>query len=180
MPIIPYPVVPTTTEGFGPCAAWDPIWCVELPTASAEISGYAVQMATEILWARSGMRYDQCTFAIRPCSQNCWNNSGWPYGEQWWQLGTLYPQPALIQGNWYNLTCGSCSGSCSCTALYEIMLPVVYIKGILNVASHPNTRQPASSKGLCGDARTKTTRINTSRRMRYTLLSRALHSRATS
>lgn len=123
MPVVPYPVVPLATDGFGPCAAWEPIWCVELPTSSAAISGHAVEMATEILWARTGMRYDQCTLKIRPCRQDCWNESGWPYGDQWWQLGTLYPQPALIQGNWYNLTCGSCSGTCSCASLSEILLP---------------------------------------------------------
>lgn len=122
MPVIPEnPPAPNVLDGFGPCEAWEPIWCVELPTASAAISGHAVQMATEILWARTGMIFDQCTLTIRPCRQDCWGNDGWPGG--WWQLGAPYPMPALINGSWYNITCGSCSGDCSCTTVSEILLP---------------------------------------------------------
>lgn len=126
MPVIPLPSSipsPSDAEGFGPCAAWEPIWCVDLPTSASEISGHAVQMATEILWARSGMKFDQCTLTIRPCRQDCWGGGEFPYGGFWWQMGTLYPQPALINGNWYNLTCGSCTGDCSCATLSEILLP---------------------------------------------------------
>lgn len=122
MPVIPLPsdlpAPAPSSEGFGPCAPWDPIWCVELPTGSEEVSGSALQMATEILWAKSGMRYDQCSITIRPCRQDCFNGSG-----LWWEFGTLYPQPALIAGNWYNLTCGSCTDGCSCTTVQEIILP---------------------------------------------------------
>lgn len=123
MPVIPLPSIPAPSgaEGFGPCAAWEPIWCVDLPTAAAEISGHAVTMATEILWARSGMRFDQCVLTVRPCRQDCFDAGN--YGGFWWQLGTLYPQPALINGNWYNLTCGSCTDGCSCATVSEILLP---------------------------------------------------------
>lgn len=123
MPVIPLPSIPSPSgsEGFGPCAAWEPIWCVDLPTSATEISGHAVQMATEILWARSGMRYDQCMLTVRPCRQDCFDAGN--FGGFWWQLGTTYPTPALISGNWYNLTCGSCSGDCSCTTVSEILLP---------------------------------------------------------
>jgi len=123
MPVIPLPSIPSPSgsEGFGPCAAWEPIWCVDLPISAAEVSGHAVQMATEILWARSGMRFDQCALTIRPCRQDCFEAGGW--GGFWWQLGTMYPQPALIRGNWYNLTCGNCSGDCSCSTVSEILLP---------------------------------------------------------
>lgn len=123
MPVLPSPMIDTTSVFFGPCQAWEPIWCVDLPSGSEGISGFAVQMATEILWAKTGMRYDQCTLKIRPCRQDCWSGGQWPWGGQWWQLGTLYPQPALISGNWYNLTCGPCGDNCSCTTLSEITLP---------------------------------------------------------
>lgn len=122
MPVSPLPV-PSISSGFGPCEPWEPIWCVNLSTAAAAISGTAVQQATEILWARTGMVFDQCTFTVRPCRQDCWGSSDWPYGGYWWQMNTLYPQPALINGTWYNLTCGSCPGDCSCTTVSQITLP---------------------------------------------------------
>ena len=34
-----------------------------------------------------------------------------------------YPQPALVGGLWFNLTCGSCAGGCSCTPVSEVRLP---------------------------------------------------------
>lgn len=127
MPVIPLPggITPTPGmgDGFGPCEPWEPIWCVDLPTGSEAISGHAVQMATEILWAKTGMRYDQCSLTIRPCRSDCFGGATWPFGGFWWEVGTLYPQPALINGNWYNLTCGACSGGCSCTVVHEIVLP---------------------------------------------------------
>lgn len=125
MPVIPLPsqTPAPSVEGFGPCSAWEPIWCADLPTGSEEISGSALMMATEILWARTGMQFDACSLTIRPCRQDCWDGGAFPYGGYWWQMGGLYPQPALINGNWYNLTCGSCSGDCSCAMLSEIVLP---------------------------------------------------------
>lgn len=128
MPVIPLPgdIPPPAPsgDGFGPCGAWEPIWCEPLPTGSEEISGSMLMMATEILWAKTGMRYDQCSITIRPCADSCWGGGSWPFGGgYWWEVGTLYPQPALIAGNWYNLACGSCSDSCSCTVIHEIILP---------------------------------------------------------
>lgn len=125
MPVIPSPPqFPTGAAGFGPCAAWTPIWCVELSTEAAAISGVAVQMATEILWAKSGMRYDQCSLSIRPCRRSCFGD-GWPFSGQWWEFGTSqsYPTPAFFNGNWYNLTCGDCTDGCSCTRVEQILLP---------------------------------------------------------
>lgn len=174
MPVVSMPVVPTATDGFGPCEPWDPIWCVELPTGSEAVSGSALMMATEILWARTGMIFDQCTFTIRPCRQDCWETSGWPYGNFWWQFGTLYPQPALINGNWYNLTCGACAGNCSCVSLYEILLPgpitkVNQVKVDGNVLSTSEYRLDDWRKlvrinnmwPLCNDLNKNDTEVNT-------------------
>lgn len=124
MPVIPSPpAFPTGESGFGPCAAWEPIWCIDLPTGSEEISGTMIAAATEILWAKSGMRYDQCELTIRPCRRSCWGEA-WPFGGgQWWEFGTPYPAPALINGNWYNITCGDCTDGCSCTRVEQILLP---------------------------------------------------------
>lgn len=115
------PPFPSDSTGFGPCGPWDPIYCTPLPTGSEEISGFALQMATEILWAKSGMRFDACTFTIRPCRTSCWGG-GFPYSG-WWEMTSTYPQPALIAGNWYNLVCGTCGDDCSCTPVEQIILP---------------------------------------------------------
>lgn len=110
----------TTT---GPCAAWEPIWCCDLPTGSAAVTGNAVQAATEVLWNLSGQRFGPCEVTVRPCRRDCFG-AIWPYGTNWpqWTGGT-WPQPALVDGAWLNLTCGACVGTCSCTALEEALLP---------------------------------------------------------
>lgn len=113
------------TATRGPCSPWDPVWCCPLDTSSAMATGTAVEIATEILYNMSGQIFDLCEFTIRPCRQNCadfdqWASLGW-LGGGW--LGGMYPLPALIGGSWFNLTCGSCSGSCSCTPLSEALMP---------------------------------------------------------
>lgn len=122
MPVLPLPFEVEVSDAFGPCEPWEPIWCVTLPTGSEAISGNAVEMATEILWAKTGMRYDRCRIKVRPCRTDCFGGI-WPYSGQWWEVGGLYPQPALVNGNWYNLTCGACTGGCSCSVVHEITLP---------------------------------------------------------
>lgn len=105
----------------GLCAPWDPIWCVALPTGSEAVSGYAIQSATEALWAATAQRFGLCQVTLRPCRRDCYGRS-WPYADTWWEYGT-YPQPVLYQGAWYNVGCGSCAGACSCTVLEEALLP---------------------------------------------------------
>lgn len=106
---------------YGPCEVWEPITCVEWPTGSEAVSGYALEAATDILWRESGQQFGLCTRTVRPCRRDCFDGYGW---WQWTGQGPLYwPQPALIRGNWYNLTCGGCAGSCSCTDVEEAMLP---------------------------------------------------------
>jgi hypothetical protein len=108
---------PATPLGSGPCAPWEPIWCCELATGSAAVTGAAVQAATEVLWALSGQRFGLCEVTLRPCRREC-RDTGWPVaGSPPW------PQPILRDGQWVNVTCGACSGPCSCTALEEAVLP---------------------------------------------------------
>lgn len=112
---------PTATD-FGPCEPWTPIWCAALPTGSEEVSGFALQAATEILWQGTRQQFGLCTTTIRPCRRSCYGDS-WPFTSSWWQFGT-YPQPVLYAGAWYNITCGSCPDTCSCARLEEALLPV--------------------------------------------------------
>lgn len=124
MPVIPLPPVPTPGmggDGFGPCAAWEPIWCVDLPTGSEAISGHMVLAATELLWAKTGMQFDACQLTIRPCRRDCYGQS-WPFDQSWWEINS-WPRPVFFNGNWYNMTCGNCGDNCSCTRVEEVLLP---------------------------------------------------------
>lgn len=110
---------------FGPCSPWTPTWpggeCnVLLLTGAAEVTGVAVQAASEVLYHATAQRFGLCEVKLRPCRQSCWSSFPW---HNWWQWGT-YPQPYWWNGTWYNLACGNCpDDSCSCVALDETTLP---------------------------------------------------------
>lgn len=107
---------------FGPCEPWEPIWTcnIELITGAAEVTGVAVQAASEILYQLSAQRFGLCNVKLRPCRKSC--QGGFPWWS-WWEYGS-YPQPYWWNGTWYNLACGSCPGdSCSCIGLSETELP---------------------------------------------------------
>jgi hypothetical protein len=110
---------------FGPCEPWDPIWpqgdcALILETASAEVTGWAIQAASEVLYQLTAQRFSLCQVTLRPCRKSCYGNFPW---YMWWEYGT-YPQPYWWNGTWYNLACNNCPGdSCSCPGLDETMLP---------------------------------------------------------
>lgn len=99
----------------GPCEAWTPLWCA----GATPVTGAPVQAASEILWAMSGRRFGTCEVTVRPCRIEC-PESGWWAGVGWTGGG---PVPALIGGQWFNLTCGACYGACSCGPVSEVALP---------------------------------------------------------
>lgn len=106
---------------YGPCETWDPIVCVTWPTGSEAITGYALESATLALWSASGRIFGLCEHTIRPCRRDCFGDAaGW---WQWTPGEASWPASALIRGAWFNLTCGSCSDSCSCVGLEEALLP---------------------------------------------------------
>ena len=107
---------------FGPCEPYDPVWnCnISLITGAAEVTGAAVQAASEVLYQLSAQRFGLCTVKLRPCRKSCMGGFPW---WSWWEYGS-YPQPYWWNGTWYNLACGSCPGdSCSCVGLSETELP---------------------------------------------------------
>src|SRR5690606_2001065 len=106
----------------GVCEVWDPTWTCKLPTTSYAATGQAAEIATEVLFALSGRQFGLCTRTVRPCRAECFGNVV-PSPDWWIPGGFTYPQPALIGGQWYNLTCGDCSGGCSCSVVSEVVLP---------------------------------------------------------
>jgi hypothetical protein len=107
----------------GPCENWPPI-CDDFPAeptqAQQDLIDAAVQAATEVLWNRTHRRFGLCTMKIRPCREDCWPTipSGWHN-----LSGLSWPFPVLVGGQWINLACGSCIGSCSCSRISQAVLP---------------------------------------------------------
>lgn len=118
-------VLPDDFYSPGPCRDYEWVgFCTPLPIESVAISGYAVQAASEILYYASGQRFDTCQVTIRPCRKSCWGDA-WPrLSAGWWDAGGGWgPYPALINGLWYNIACGSCGTDCSCSIVSETLLP---------------------------------------------------------
>jgi hypothetical protein len=105
----------------GPCESWPVIWPCVLETSAVAVSGTALAMATEVLWAMTGRRYGHCTYTTRPCKRNCYDSEWWSLNP--WSSYNAYPIPVLYAGRWFNITCGTCQGECSCATLSEVMLP---------------------------------------------------------
>lgn len=114
-----------TANAFGPCSAWTPIWTCDVSAKSPVSTGYAVQAATEVIWAMSGRQFGLCTVTLRPCRKTCYGDTWWSlYGEPW---STGYYAGAFGYNNaygfWFDLSCGSCRGGCSCSEVSEVVLP---------------------------------------------------------
>lgn len=113
----------------GPCEPWPVKWPCDISTYSPELTGMALQAASELLYELSGQRFGLCRVALRPCREDCYGQ-GWPgwgnwYAWQWPGTGISGggPQPYWYGGNWYNLSCGQCTSGCSCVAISETWLP---------------------------------------------------------
>jgi hypothetical protein len=109
-----------TIFNSGPCEPWEPIFTCPLPTGAEAVSGVAIQAATEILWKKTNQRFGVCSQILRPCARDCFDNM-FPNGIIPFSL--RYPYPYNYRGTWFNLGCGGCPGSCSCTIVHETVLP---------------------------------------------------------
>lgn len=105
---------------FGPTAPWPVRWLCDVETTSPVLTGYAAMFATEIIHDLSGRQFGTTRLTLRPCRRDCADDA-WTAGE--WLPGQSYPTPALIAGRWFNLTCGTCWGTCACQQLSEVKLP---------------------------------------------------------
>lgn len=158
-------------QSAAPCAPWEPIWCDPLPLSTAAISGDAIDWATHILWAKSGRQFDQCEITWRPCRKDCWG-SAWPFDRF---IESRYPHPYNYAGQWFNLGCGGCPGSCSCTVLHTVELPmpvasivevkvdgVTLVSGSYTVYDHRTLiRTDGPSWPLCNDLNLPDTEVGT-------------------
>lgn len=118
--------------------------CSSLMTLQPEMRVLIEDMAVTYLWNWTKQAFGTCPVTIRPCRREC--SSGWStyrgFGGvnnylPWTEAGPL--NPALLNGQWYNLGCGGCNGDpCSCSYVPEIDLlgPVesveeIWIDGVL-------------------------------------------------
>ncbi|MGV2384967.1 MAG UNVERIFIED_CONTAM: hypothetical protein LOD86_06825, partial [Thermobifida fusca] len=97
-------------------------WTCDVATLNPAVTGLAVASATETLWALSGRRFGLCEVTLRPCRRDCYDGRFYDDFGPPWTGARSYPQPALIGGQWFNLTCGSCS-DCACGTVSEALLP---------------------------------------------------------
>lgn len=110
------------TDGAMDCSAW-----VGLGTVAQDAISEA---AVQYLWNFTGRKYGVCEITVRPCREKCWQGStyrgpGWAQRNLPWYGGYGgFLQPALISGEWFNLSpCGEgCSGPCACGRVEEVDL----------------------------------------------------------
>jgi hypothetical protein len=111
---------PLTTE-FGPCDPWPVRWICDPDGTDLTVVNQAIQFATEVVWALSGRQFGLCTITLRPCRRDCFDSAWTASWSEWSSL--TWPQPALVGGQWFNLVCGGCGDTCTCTRLSEALLP---------------------------------------------------------
>lgn len=89
-------------------------------TLPEEIKAAASRTAVELLWNWTGQKYGLCEVSLRP--SRC-GPSGTTYHGTLPSLRPSAWSPALIGGQWFNLSCGSCAGLCSCSEPSSLILP---------------------------------------------------------
>lgn len=106
------------------CEPWPASGCADLGAIPPPVSGVGFMAASELLWAASGRQFGSCSVTVRPCSRACFAQ---PYGGWWWYSDRWvsgWPY-GPVSGGYLASQCGGCTGSCSCTAASELVLPVV-------------------------------------------------------
>lgn len=98
------------------CPGWDAI-----PQQTRDL---ATEVATDIVWRLSGMRFGLCEVILRPCAEPCmYSTYQEAYAYNYVEGGGMpWMRPYIQGGQWYNVGCG-CSGGCSCTSLSRVWLP---------------------------------------------------------
>lgn len=128
----------------GPCDVWPVTWPCPLTPEIMAVTGAALQMATDLLWVRSGRRFSLCETTMRPCRDDC-SDGAFVY-DGWWAWGSGTPRPRFYQGVWTNVVCGFCADGCSCSHVSKVELPVP-VSSITSVVIDGETL-PASGYAL--------------------------------
>lgn len=111
----------------GLCEPWPVTWpldaegVVDLPTGAEAVTGTAVEMASEVLWALTARRFGLCELTLRPCRRECYSSIWWQ-DINWPPFSSYSVTPRAAQ-YWLGISCGSCGSDCSCTTVSEVVLP---------------------------------------------------------
>jgi hypothetical protein len=110
----------------------DAAGCEHLDSLPASGREAFEDMAVDYLWNWTGRKFGPCPVTLRPCRSDCtagqstfWGSSGRS------RLGMPWT-PVLIRGEWFNLGCGFCGDSCSCSTVSSLTLPGP-VSGIVEV-----------------------------------------------
>lgn len=96
-------------------ACWPKISGAFEDEAKAPMAQASLNQAAEILYALSGRQFGVCEVVARPCRQACCDPCGRGGGYRW--------TPVLSGGQWMNVSCVGCKGSCDCVQVCEVALP---------------------------------------------------------
>lgn len=126
MPVInPTPPGPISPDGTGPCAwpldtACTPGWPDD-PGDWTPQHVMAVEIATDVLWHRTGGRFGLCPELIRPCRRRCYPDR---HGTGiLWDQRTYPLDPYVNNGRWFNFGCGCSRMDCGCKPPCALRLP---------------------------------------------------------
>lgn len=87
--------------------------CVHMESLDPAVVTAIEGMAVTWLWEATRRRFGNCPVTLLPCLNGCHNNYGQPWG--------VYRIPGST--SWVNMGCGSCSGTCSCGSVSQVILP---------------------------------------------------------
>lgn len=112
-----------TTGPTNPCVWPVNTECVDITSIPSQIWTDSAAAASAMLWRLTGRRFGTCPRIVRPCRSLC-GSLGWGMGWGPWGSGWSggYFNPAVINGSWINMVCGSCTDDCSCTFVQTLDL----------------------------------------------------------
>src|SRR5690625_3986388 len=70
-------------------------------------------LAAFLIWKATGGRLGLCETTYRPCRIECGTTGG-------------LPTPQRVNGDWLNISCGSCRGKCRCDFISGFIIPNVH------------------------------------------------------
>lgn len=143
----PWPALYIGCDG-GECDAFDQ-WGPDEALAKATFEA----MATDWLWNLTGQVFGVCETTVHPCRDDC---AGYDHQSTFWGRGPGFDigfpraggagwMPVLLAGKWFNISCGSCLGTCTCAidACYALSLPGP-IQSITSIVIDGETLDPST------------------------------------